>query len=48
MRNAIEIITGLRSYGEFPANPYIELPPNTDQQSISPVLTPALQPLQTR
>ncbi len=48
MRNAIEIITGLRSYGELPANQYIELPPNAESLTNSPILTPALQPLQTR
>jgi AsmA protein len=48
MRNVIETVTGLRSYGELPANPYIELPPNADPEAISPVLTPALQPTQSR
>lgn len=48
MRNVIETVTGLRSYGELPANPYIELPPNADPEAISPVLTPALQPAQSR
>lgn len=49
MRSVIETITGLRSYGEVPApNPYIELPPNADPRTISPVLTPALQPSPTR
>lgn len=44
MRNVIETVTGLRSYGELPApNPYIELPPNADPRTISP-LSPVLQP----
>lgn len=48
MRNVIETVTGLRSYGELPANPYIELPPNADPQTVSPILTPALQPVPSR
>jgi len=48
MRSVIETLTGLRSYGELPANPYIELPPNADPQTLSPVLTPALQRVPSR
>jgi AsmA protein len=48
MRSVIETVTGLRSYGELPPNPYIELPPNADPEAISPVLTPTIQPAQSR
>jgi AsmA protein len=49
MRSVIETVTGLRSYGELPApNPYIELPADADPRTISPILTPALQPSQSR
>lgn len=48
MRSVIETVTGLRSYGETPASPYIELPANADPRTISPILTPALQPTQPR
>jgi AsmA protein len=47
MRSVIETVTGLRSYGELPApNPYIELPADADPRTVSPILTPALQPTQ--
>lgn len=48
MRSAIEMVTGLRSYGELPASQAIELPPNSETQILSPILTPALQPAQSR
>jgi AsmA protein len=41
MRNVIEMVTGLRSFGELPANPSFDPPPTA-----APIAAPASQPAQ--
>jgi AsmA protein len=47
MRNVIEMVTGLRSIGELPANPTFE-PPAVSAPEIAPVYAPASPPAQSR
>lgn len=47
MRSVIEMVTGLRSIGELPANPTFE-PPAANSPSIAPIYAPAPQPMQSR
>jgi AsmA protein len=47
MRSVIETVTGLRSIGEFPANPTFE-PPAITPPSLAPIYAPAPQPTQSR
>jgi len=47
MRSVIEMVTGLRSIGELPANPAFD-PPAANAPTIAPIYAPAPQPAQSR